>query len=79
MKKKISIIVPVYKEEKTIPLFMERFYRVVAGQPWDYELLFALDPSPDRTSEVIRQLMAVRTAASRASTSAASPAAFNSS
>ena len=59
MKKKISIIVPVYKEEKTIPLFMERLKQVVSGQTWDYEVLFALDPSPDQTYEVIRQLMAL--------------------
>ena len=38
MRKKISIIVPVYKEEKTIPLFIERLQKVVTGQDWDYEV-----------------------------------------
>jgi len=56
-KRKISIVVPVYKEEKAIPLFLERMLKVVAGQSWDYEILFALDPSPDRTYEVIKEYM----------------------
>jgi dolichol-phosphate mannosyltransferase len=57
MKKRISIVVPVYKEEKNIPLFLARMQTVVTGRAWDYEILFALDPSPDRTYEVIKEYM----------------------
>lgn len=56
--KKISVVVPVYKEEKTIPLFMERMLKVMDGRAWECEVLFVMDPSPDRTYEVIKQYMA---------------------
>ena len=57
MKKKISIVVPVYKEEANIPLFLERMQKVATGREWDWEILFVLDPSPDRTYEVIKDWM----------------------
>ena len=49
----LSIIVPVYKEEKNIPEFLRRLQPVLAGVTPDYELIFALDPSPDRSEQVI--------------------------
>ena len=57
MNQKVSIVVPVYREEKNIPLFLERMRRVVSGQDWDWEILFVLDPSPDRSYEVIKEQM----------------------
>jgi len=50
----ISIVVPVYKEEKNIRPFVERLEAVFAHYPVTYELIFALDPSPDATEAVIR-------------------------
>ncbi len=49
----LSLIVPVYKEEKNIPEFLGRIAPILAGITSDYEIIFALDPSPDRTEEVI--------------------------
>jgi len=51
----ISIVVPVYKEEKNIRPFLERVEKVLASMKVDYEILFCLDPSPDRTEEVIME------------------------
>ncbi len=49
----ISVVVPVYKEETSIRPFVERTCAVLQGLGEPYELIFALDPSPDRTEEVI--------------------------
>ncbi len=49
----LSIIVPVYKEEGNIGPFLERMEKVLAGMGVSYEVVFSLDPSPDRTAEVI--------------------------
>jgi glycosyltransferase involved in cell wall biosynthesis len=49
----LSIVVPVYKEEKNIPEFLRRIRPLLAGITEDYEIIFSLDPSPDRTEEVI--------------------------
>ena len=50
----ISIVVPVYKEESNIRPFLERMEPVLASISERYEILFCLDPSPDRTDEVIQ-------------------------
>jgi dolichol-phosphate mannosyltransferase len=49
----LSIVVPVYKEEKNIPEFLRRLQPILAPITADYEVIFSLDPSPDRTEEVI--------------------------
>jgi glycosyltransferase involved in cell wall biosynthesis len=49
----LSIIVPVYKEEKNVPEFLRRLRPILEPLTADYEVIFALDPSPDRTEEVI--------------------------
>lgn len=49
----ISLVVPVYKEERNIVPFLERAIPVLEAIG-RYEILFCLDPSPDRTEEVIR-------------------------
>lgn len=49
----LSIVVPVYREEKNVPAFLERLRPVLAGITADYEIIFALDPSPDRTEAII--------------------------
>jgi len=49
----LSIIIPVYNEEKNIPEFLRRLQPILEGITSDYELIFSLDPSPDRTEEVI--------------------------
>lgn len=49
----LSVIVPVYKEENNVPEFLLRLRPLLAGLTEDYEIIFSLDPSPDRTEEVI--------------------------
>lgn len=49
----LSLVVPVYKEEKNIPEFLRRIRPILDGAVRDYEIIFSLDPSPDRTEEVI--------------------------
>lgn len=49
----LSVVVPVYKEEKNIPEFLRRIRPILSGISEDYEIIFSLDPSPDRTEDVI--------------------------
>jgi dolichol-phosphate mannosyltransferase len=49
----LSLVVPVYREEKNIPEFLRRVRPILGAITEDYEVIFALDPSPDRTEEVI--------------------------
>ncbi len=49
----LSIVVPVFKEEKNVPEFLRRLQPILAPLTEDYEIIFSLDPSPDRTEEVI--------------------------
>ena len=53
----ISVVVPVYKEEANIRPFLERMEPVLAAISERYEILFCLDPSPDKTAEVIQAEM----------------------
>lgn len=49
----VSLIVPVYKEEINIRPFLARAEAVFTSMGKTYEIIFSLDPSPDRTEEVI--------------------------
>src|ERR1019366_3970230 len=49
----LSLVVPVYREEKNIPEFIRRIGPILGAITEDYEIIFAMDPSPDRTEEVI--------------------------
>jgi len=54
----LSLVVPVYKEEGNIPEFLRRIRGVLDGVTQDYEIIFSLDPSPDRTEDVILEARA---------------------
>src|SRR5712672_396383 len=49
----LSIVVPVYKEANNIRPFLQRTEAVMAKMNLNYEIIFALDPSPDDTEAVI--------------------------
>jgi dolichol-phosphate mannosyltransferase len=49
----LSIVVPVYKEERNIPEFAAQVASVMGQETDDYEIIFALDPSPDGSEEAI--------------------------
>jgi len=48
----ISVVVPVYNEEKCIGVFLERTIPILGSLTCDFEIIFALDPSSDRTEDV---------------------------
>ncbi|MCK6450951.1 MAG: glycosyltransferase family 2 protein [Alphaproteobacteria bacterium] len=52
----ISLVVPIYKEEKTIRMFLERVEPALDAVG-SYEILFCYDPSPDRTKEILLEEM----------------------
>lgn len=49
----LSVVVPVYKEEANIRPFLQRVEAVLHNMGRTYEVIFCLDPSPDRTEGVI--------------------------
>lgn len=49
----LSIVVPVYKEEGNVPRFVEAVVPILSKLTEQFEVIFALDPSPDRTEDAI--------------------------
>jgi len=49
---RISVVVPVFREEKTVRLFLSRLEPVLE-RIGSYEIIFCYDPSPDRTKETL--------------------------
>jgi glycosyltransferase involved in cell wall biosynthesis len=49
----LSIVVPVYQEEATIPVFLKRMVPVLEAITPEYEIIFSMDPGKDRTDQVI--------------------------
>ena len=49
---KISVVVPIYREESTIRPFLQRLEPVLE-KLGSYEIIFCYDPSTDRTKEVV--------------------------
>ncbi len=54
----ISVVVPLYKEESNVRPLIARLSEVFRRLDHPWEVVFALDPSPDRTREVIKELIA---------------------
>lgn len=64
--KKLSVIIPCYNEEETIPIIFESLCKTFSqiqetgknefGEDLDFELIFADDGSSDRTQEKIKEL-----------------------
>jgi glycosyltransferase involved in cell wall biosynthesis len=57
-KKLLSIVVPIYKEEGNIAPFLGRMRQVLKATGLDYEIIFCMDPSPDRTEELVKKALA---------------------
>ena len=49
----LSVVVPVFKEEGNVVEFIRRIVPLLASLTPAFEIIFALDPSPDRTAERI--------------------------
>jgi glycosyltransferase involved in cell wall biosynthesis len=52
----ISVVVPVYNEEESLPELAEWIGRVMSNYAYSYELIFVNDGSTDTSWQVIRQL-----------------------
>lgn len=53
---KLSVIVPCYNEEESIPLFFEEMQKVNDELPLDFEYIFVNDGSKDKTLNILREL-----------------------
>lgn len=57
--KKVSIIIPAYNEQESLPLLYEAILKVTDSEKmsaYDWEMLFINDGSQDRTLEVLKEL-----------------------
>ena len=55
--KKISILIPCYNEEKSLPLLYPELVKLMNGNPgYEWELMFVNDGSADGTLRVLKQL-----------------------
>jgi dolichol-phosphate mannosyltransferase len=52
----VSVIIPAYREEANIEAVYQRLAGVFEPLDVDWELIFSVDPSPDRTEELILKL-----------------------
>ncbi len=50
---KLSVVIPVYKEEENIREFINRIIPLLESGSMDFELIFCLDPSPDNSANII--------------------------
>ena len=55
--KKVSIIVPAYNEEESLPHFYEEMCKVIdsLSSEYDFEMLFINDGSKDNTLKILNQ------------------------
>ena len=54
--KRISILIPCYNEEKTIPLMHSELSKLITAQPnYDWELMFVNDGSKDQTIDILKK------------------------
>ena len=54
--KKVTIIIPAYNEEESLPYLYERLVKLMENNKnYDFEILFVNDGSKDRTLEIIKE------------------------
>ena len=54
--KTISIIIPAYNEEESLPYLMERLTKLIDGiKNYEFEILFVNDGSKDKTIDLIKE------------------------
>lgn len=52
----ITLIIPCYNEEESIPLFYQETSHVLTGMDCDHEFLFINDGSSDKTLDILKEL-----------------------
>ena len=55
-RKRVSVVVSVYNEEKALGEFYAETLKVLLGLDWDYELVFVNDGSRDGSLEILKEL-----------------------
>ena len=58
--KSISVIIPVYNEERNIPLLVERLFAVLDGLARPFEVIAVNDGSTDRSIDALREAATAR-------------------
>jgi glycosyltransferase involved in cell wall biosynthesis len=53
---KLSVVIPVYNEEESLPELYDRLNEVATATGWQYEYIFVDDGSTDRSVIVLREL-----------------------
>ena len=57
MKEKISIVVPCYNEEETIPIYYDTMKKIMDQMSYvDFEIIFVNDGSKDKTLQLCRKI-----------------------
>jgi dolichol-phosphate mannosyltransferase len=54
----ISVVAPVFNESASLPMLYERLIPVLRGLEMEYEIIFVDDGSRDRSTEVVKELLA---------------------
>lgn len=52
---KVSLIVPCYNEQESLPVFYEEMMKIVKKMSCQYELIFINDGSKDRTLSILKK------------------------
>jgi len=52
----VSVIVPLFNEEKNLILLFEKIHSVLSKQVWDFEVIFINDGSTDDSASVLDSL-----------------------
>ncbi len=53
---RISVVIPLFNEEESLPELHEQIRSVMAAENWSYEIIFLDDGSRDRSLSVLKQL-----------------------
>ncbi len=53
----VSVVVPIYREENNVEPLVDRLKKIFEKLDLEWELIFALDPSPDSTEQKINSLI----------------------
>lgn len=52
----ISVVIPTYRGEKSLPILIEKLHNVFLSEKFDYEIIIVNDASPDNTKQVLKEL-----------------------